>query len=94
MQALPQSRESREIFGETETMKIASRRDQSLGLDSRLQALHSPNQGYYIKREDKRPTVAIYGHGFPSIKNWRPFGSEQLQTNYTSKCSDFQKEID
>jgi hypothetical protein len=21
-----------------------------------------------LKREDKRPTVAMYGHGFPSIK--------------------------
>ena len=36
---VPQSRESREIFGETETMKMAPRRDQSRGLESRLQAL-------------------------------------------------------
>ena len=35
----PQSRESRGIIGETETMKMASRRDQSRGLESRLQAL-------------------------------------------------------
>ena len=34
-----QSRESRKIFGETETTKIAPRRDQSRGLESRLQAL-------------------------------------------------------
>ena len=34
-----QSRESREIFGETETMKMAPRRDRSRGLESRLQAL-------------------------------------------------------
>ena len=33
-----QSRESREIIGETETMKMDPRRDQSLGLESRLQA--------------------------------------------------------
>ena len=31
-----------------------------------------------LKREDKWPTVAMYGHGFPSIKNWWPFCSEQL----------------
>ena len=35
----PQSRESREIFGETETMILAPRRDQSSGLELRLQAL-------------------------------------------------------
>ena len=35
----PQSRESREIIGETETKKMDSRRDQSRGLESRLQAL-------------------------------------------------------
>jgi hypothetical protein len=23
-----------------------------------------------LRREDKRPTVAMYGHGFPSITNW------------------------
>ena len=23
-----------------------------------------------LKREDKQPIVTIYGHGFPSIKNW------------------------
>ena len=34
-----QSRESREIFGETETMKMATRRDQSRGLESWLQPL-------------------------------------------------------
>ena len=39
MQAWPQSRESREIFGETETTKMAPRRDQSRGLESRLQPL-------------------------------------------------------
>ena len=39
MQALPQSRESREIFGENETTKKAPRRDQSPGLESRLQPL-------------------------------------------------------
>ena len=39
MQAWPQSRESREIFGETETTKKAPRRDQSRGLESRLQPL-------------------------------------------------------
>ena len=39
MQALPQSRESREIFGENETTKKAPRRDQSRGLESQLQAL-------------------------------------------------------
>ena len=31
--------QSREIFGETETMKMAPRRDQSRGLQSQLQAL-------------------------------------------------------
>ena len=36
---VPQSRESREIIGETETMKMVPRRDQSRGLESRLQAL-------------------------------------------------------
>ena len=36
---VPQSRESREQFGETETMKMAPRRDWSRGLESRLQAL-------------------------------------------------------
>ena len=36
---VPQSREFREIFGETETMKMVPRRDQSRGLESRLQAL-------------------------------------------------------
>ena len=36
---VPQSRESREIFGETETIKMAPRRDQSRVLESRLQAL-------------------------------------------------------
>ena len=35
----PQSRESQEIIGETETMKMGPRRDQSRGLESRLQAL-------------------------------------------------------
>ena len=35
------SRESREIIGETETRKIDPRRDQSRGLESRLQALGS-----------------------------------------------------
>ena len=35
----PQSRESREIFGETETRKMVPRRDQSRGLESRLQPL-------------------------------------------------------
>ena len=35
----PQSRDSREIFGETETRKRVSRQDQSRGLESRLQAL-------------------------------------------------------
>ena len=38
-QSWPQSRESREIIGETETRKMAPRRDQSRGLESRLQAL-------------------------------------------------------
>ena len=37
----PQSRESHEIFGETETTKKAPRRDQSRGLESRLQPLVS-----------------------------------------------------
>ena len=40
---VPQSRESREIFGETETVKIVPRRDQSRGLESRLQALVHTN---------------------------------------------------
>ena len=31
-----------------------------------------------LKREDKWPTVAMHGHGFPSIKNWWLFCSEQL----------------
>ena len=31
-----------------------------------------------LKREDKRPTVAMYDHGFPSIKNRQFFCSEQL----------------
>ena len=35
----PQSRESRERFGETETRKRVPRRDQSRGLESRLQPL-------------------------------------------------------
>ena len=35
----PQSRESREISGENEPTKMAPRRDQSRGLESRLQAL-------------------------------------------------------
>ena len=35
---VPQPCESREIFGETETMKMAPRQDQSRGLESRLQA--------------------------------------------------------
>ena len=39
----PQSRESREIIGETETKKKDLRRDQSRGLESRLQALISSN---------------------------------------------------
>ena len=43
MQGWLQSRESREIFGETETMKMAPRRDQSRGLESRLQALQGNN---------------------------------------------------
>ena len=34
-----QSRESRKIFGETETRKMDPRRNQSRGLESRLQAL-------------------------------------------------------
>ena len=38
-QSWPQSRESREIIGETETRKMDPRRDQSRGLESRLQAL-------------------------------------------------------
>ena len=38
-QSLPQSRESGEIIGETETKKIDPRRDQSRDLESRLQAL-------------------------------------------------------
>ena len=38
-QIWPQSRESREIIGETETRKIDPRQDQSRGLESRLQAL-------------------------------------------------------
>ena len=37
--AWPQSRESRKIFGETETTKMAPRRDQSRGLESWLQPL-------------------------------------------------------
>ena len=36
-----QSRESRGIFDETETRKMGPRRDQSRGLESRLQALVS-----------------------------------------------------
>ena len=39
IQGWPQSRESFEIFGETETTKMAPRRDQSRSLESRLQAL-------------------------------------------------------
>ena len=35
----PQSHESREIFGETKTRKMAPRRDQSRGLEPQLQAL-------------------------------------------------------
>ena len=35
----PKSWESREIIGETETRKMDPRRDQSRGLESRLQAL-------------------------------------------------------
>ena len=35
--------QSREIFGETETMKMVPRRDQSRGLESRLQALVGRN---------------------------------------------------
>ena len=48
-----------------------------------------------LKREDKRPTVALYGYGFPSIKNWWPFCFEQLHSQIicTSKCSDFQKKF-
>ena len=38
-QSWPESRESREIIGENETMKMDPRRDQSRGLESRLQAL-------------------------------------------------------
>ena len=34
-----QSHESQEIFGETETRKMAPRQDQSRGLESRLQPL-------------------------------------------------------
>ena len=40
----PQSRESRERFGETETRKRVPRRDQSRGLESRLQPLLSSKQ--------------------------------------------------
>ena len=36
---MPWSRESRKKFGETETMKMVPRRDQSRGFESRLQAL-------------------------------------------------------
>ena len=35
----PQSRESRRIFGETETTKMIPKQDQSRGLESQLQAL-------------------------------------------------------
>ena len=31
-----------------------------------------------IEIKDKRPTVAMYCHDIPPIKNWRPFCSEQL----------------
>ena len=44
LQGQSQSRESREIFGETETRKMAPRRDQSRGLESRLQPLNNSVQ--------------------------------------------------
>ena len=47
-QGWPQSRQSRKIFGETETTKIAPRRDQSRGLESRLQALVPMSDLFYI----------------------------------------------
>ena len=39
IKGLPQYRESREIFYETETMKMASRQDQFRNLESRLHSL-------------------------------------------------------
>ena len=41
VKAWPQSRESREIIGETKTTKKAPRRDQSCGFESGLQSLLS-----------------------------------------------------
>ena len=49
-QSWPQSRESREIIDETETRNMAPRRDQSRGLESRLQALVS-TLGHMNKRQ-------------------------------------------
>ena len=51
---VPQSRESREIFGETETMKMAPRRDQSRGLESRL------STPPYLIYQKKRHCISIY----------------------------------
>ena len=52
--AWPQSRESREIFGETETTKKAPRRDQSRGLESRLHPLPLAHQalGIFLRHWD------------------------------------------
>ena len=51
-----QSRESRGIFDETETIKIAPRRDQSRGLESWLQALAdiSPKSADVIRSRTDR----------------------------------------
>ena len=53
---VPQSRESREIFGETETTEMAPRRDQSRGLESWLQKL------CMHMLEKKRGVLTFYIH--------------------------------
>ena len=54
IQGWPQSCESREISGETETMKMDPRRDQSRGLESRLQALTTMQEAKVVLRQVNR----------------------------------------
>ena len=67
---VPQSRESREIFGKTETMKMAPRRDQFRGFESRLQALSVNLKSRFGKFHLNKKPTKIFLYFCPSSLKW------------------------